>query len=140
LESIVLSQRPRSGSTAAGLRRALVALTLTFSLTLGLGLLAATDASAAAEPKYSSARKLGRGAANISLGVMALPRQIYLTTRERGPFMGVTWGLVKGVGWTVTTELVGLWEIVTVPFQMPRGWKPVIQPEFPWQGFEYEGD
>ncbi|MCA9505902.1 MAG: exosortase system-associated protein, TIGR04073 family [Spirochaetaceae bacterium] len=88
-----------------------------------------------AAAKDSSARKLGRGASNVALGVAALPREIYWTTRERGPFLGATWGFAKGVAWTAITEVVGVWEVVTCPFQMPRDWKPIIDPEFPWQGF-----
>lgn len=135
MESIAPSPVPRTRSHAASLRRAPLVLSLVLSFCFGLSMLGATEASAAGEPQYSSARKLGRGAANLGLGVIALPRTVYHTTRERGPFMGVTWGLVKGLGLVVTTELVGVWEVVTVPFQMPRDWKPVIDPEFPWQGF-----
>ena len=91
---------------------------------------------AMADDHYSSARKLGRGAANVSLGILALPGEIVDTTREKGPFVGATWGLVKGVGMTVVTELVGVWEIVTCPFQFPPDWKPIISPEFPWQRFD----
>jgi putative exosortase-associated protein (TIGR04073 family) len=89
-----------------------------------------------AETKYSSARKLGRGVANLSTGVLALPGEIVDTTREKGPFVGATWGVVKGVGMTVVTEVIGLWEIVTCPFQFPPDWKPIISPEFPWQHFD----
>jgi putative exosortase-associated protein (TIGR04073 family) len=91
-----------------------------------------------AAARDSSARKLGRGAANLSLGVLALPGEIVETTRERGPFLGATWGLAKGVGMTVVTELVCLWEIVSCPFEFPPDWKPILSPEFPWQHFQAE--
>jgi putative exosortase-associated protein (TIGR04073 family) len=91
-----------------------------------------------AAARDSSARKVGRGAANLTLGVLALPGEIVSTTRESGPFVGATWGFAKGVGMLVATELVGVWEIVTSPFETPPGFKPIIKPEFPWGHF-YEG-
>jgi putative exosortase-associated protein (TIGR04073 family) len=96
----------------------------------------AIPSSAAA--RDSSARKVGRGAANLTLGILALPGEIVSTTRESGPFVGATWGFAKGVGMLVATELVGVWEIVTSPFETPPGFKPIIKPEFPWGHF-YEG-
>ena len=98
-----------------------------------LGMLLAGPASA---QKDSAARKLGRGMSNVTLGVLALPREVYHTTREDGPFIGITWGTVKGVFWTVSTELVGVWETLTCPFEMPADRKPILAPEFPWQGFD----
>ena len=103
---------------------------------IGLLLCLAIALPGAAEAKDSSARKLGRGFANLGLGVLALPGEIVETTRDKGPFMGATWGLVKGVGMMVATELVGVWEIVTCPFQFPPDWKPILSPEFPWQHFQ----
>ena len=81
------------------------------------------------------ARKLGRGFANLSLGVMAIPGHMADTTRESGPFMGATWGLAKGVTMMAVTEVVGVWEIVTAPFAVPPDFVPILDPEFPWQHF-----
>lgn len=81
------------------------------------------------------ARKLGRGAANLGLGVFAIPSEIIDTTRRSGPALGVTWGLVKGSGIMVATEIVGLWEIMTCPFATPPDYRPILDPEFPWQRF-----
>ena len=61
-------------------------------LALGLVLLGPSVAGA----RDSSARKLGRGVSNIGLGVLAIPGQIVRTTRDRGPFIGATWGFAKG--------------------------------------------
>ena len=91
-----------------------------------------------AAARDSAARKVGRGAANLTLGVLVLPGAIVQTTRTSGPFVGATWGFVKGVGMLVATELVGLWEIVTCPFETPPGFKPILKPEYPW-GYFYEG-
>lgn len=88
----------------------------------------------------SPARKLGRGAANLSLGVLAIPDVIIETSRERGPAIGVTWGLVKGTGVMLATEVVGLFEIMTCPFATPPDYRQILDPEFPWQRFTNEGD
>jgi putative exosortase-associated protein (TIGR04073 family) len=85
--------------------------------------------------KDSSARKLGRGFANVTLGVAAIPGEIMETTREKGPALGATWGFTKGVGMMVATELVGVWEVLTCPFEFPPGFKPILTPEYPWQYF-----
>lgn len=98
----------------------------------------AVAAPSTSEARDSAARKLGRGTANLTLGVLALPGEIVQTTRERGPFVGATWGFVKGVGMTVAHEVVGLWEVLTCPFETPPDFKPILAPEFPW-GYFYEG-
>ena len=103
---------------------------------LDLAFLLITPGLAAA--RDSAARKVGRGAANLTLGVLALPGEIVQTTRDSGPFVGATWGLVKGVAMTVATEVVGLWEVLTCPFETPPGFKPILKPEYPW-GYFFEG-
>lgn len=97
----------------------------------------AMAAPGSADARDSSARKIGRGAANLTLGVLALPGEIVQTTRERGPFVGATWGFVKGVGMMVAHEVVGVFEILTCPFETPPGFKPILAPEYPW-GYFYE--
>lgn len=84
----------------------------------------------------SSPRKLGRGLANLTTGVIVLPAKVIETTRAHGPFVGATWGLVKGFGWVVMTETIGLFEFVTCPFETPPDFKPILQPEFPWGHYQ----
>ena len=92
-----------------------------------------------ASARDTAARKLGRGVANLSLGVLAIPGEIVETTRENGPFVGATWGFTKGVGMLVASEVVGLWEVLTCPFETPPRFEPILEPEFPW-GYFYESD
>jgi len=106
---------------------------MTMILVLALGLCLLVPGSAAA--RDTAARKLGRGVSNIGLGVLAIPGQIVQTTRDSGPFVGATWGFVKGVGFTVATEVIGVFELLTCPFETPPDFKPIIKPEFPWQYF-----
>ena len=105
-----------------------------FALTLCL--VAATPAAAV---EHTPARKLGRSLSNISLGVLAIPGQISETTRDHGPFIGATWGLAKGVGYMTATEVIGVFELFTAPFETPPNFEPILKPEFPWQYFTEEG-
>lgn len=95
-------------------------------------------APAASSAQHSPARKLGRGLANVSLGFMAIPSTIIHTTRDNGPAVGATWGLIKGTGLMVATEFVGLFEFLTAPFETPPDYAPILDPEFPWQRFARE--
>lgn len=99
--------------------------------TLVVALLAAGPALADSSP-----RKLGRGLANLTTGIIVLPAKVIETTRDHGPFVGATWGLVKGLGWVVATETIGVFEFLTCPFETPPDFKPILQPEFPWGHYQ----
>lgn len=102
---------------------------------LGLGMLLLSG-PALAQSQYTSARKVGRGFSNLTLGVLAIPGQMVQESDRRGAAIGVPLGFGKGLGWFVATELVGVWEILTSPFEFPAGFRPILEPEFPWQYFE----
>ena len=94
-------------------------------------------AAAPAEAKrYDAARKFGRGLAGMTTCFLELPGNIVKTSRERGVGWGVTLGFVEGLGRLVVRPLVGVYEFVTAPFPVPAGYKPILQPEFPWGYFE----
>lgn len=99
-----------------------------------LGLMLLFDAGTSAA--NSSPRKLGRGLANLTTGIIVLPAKVIETTRAHGPFVGATWGVAKGFGWVVATEAVGLFEFMTCPFETPPDWKPILEPEFPWGHYQ----
>ena len=98
---------------------------------------ASVPGSALAGGGGTPAKKLGRGAVNLTLGVLALPGQVVQTTREQGVFLGLTWGVVKGIGWTVVTETVGLWEVLTCPFETPPEFVAILDPVYPWEHFTH---
>jgi putative exosortase-associated protein (TIGR04073 family) len=104
---------------------------MALGLVLAAMLLAAGSAAADSSP-----RKLGRGLANMTLGVIVVPAKVIETTRAQGPFLGVTWGLAKGLGWMVATEAVGVFEFLTCPFETPPDFKPILDPEFPWGHYQ----
>ena len=100
---------------------------------LVIGLLSPVAASAT---EYTPARKVGRGFSNTLLGIFAIPGYMAKETKERGPAVGLPIGFGMGIGWMVATELVGVWEILTCPFEFPKGFRPIIEPEFPWEHFD----
>lgn len=120
-------------SQTRGARRAPALRPLALSLLAALVVALAVPTPATA--RDSAARKLGRSVSNMTLGVLAIPGQIKDTTEESGPFVGATWGLVKGVGYMAATEVVGVFEFLTCPFETPPGYKPILKPEFPWEYF-----
>ena len=93
-------------------------------------------APSAAEPEGSAARKAGRGLAAITCGFLEVPGNIVRMTRERGPGWGFTLGFAEGLGRLVVRELVGVYELVSSPFEVPEGYVPIIEPEFPWDYFD----
>jgi putative exosortase-associated protein (TIGR04073 family) len=83
----------------------------------------------------SAARKVGRGLAGMTCGFLEVPGNIVEVTRERGAGWGFTLGFVQGLGMIVVRELVGVYEFVSAPIELPSGFEPIIQPEFPWDYF-----
>jgi putative exosortase-associated protein (TIGR04073 family) len=105
---------------------------LAAALALSLGTLALAPAAQAQSP----AHKFGRGASNLALGIMELPAQMIDEGRRRGPLWAMSLGFAKGVGGFVTRELVGVYELVTFPAPVPRGYRPILAPDYPWELFD----
>ncbi len=74
--------------------------------------------------------KLGRGVANTLTGWVELPKNIYNTSVEDNAFSGLTLGLAKGAGMTIVRTGAGIYEIVTFPFPVPQGYRPILEPEY----------
>jgi putative exosortase-associated protein (TIGR04073 family) len=112
----------RSHRTAKWLAAACIGAAL-----LGLSSSAAAD---------TAARKAGRGLAAITTAFLEVPGNMVVETRRHGPAYGMPLGFVKGLGGIVVRELVGVYELVTAPIAAPAGYRPLIQPEFPWDYFD----
>lgn|SRR5574337_968376 len=81
-----------------------------------------------------AAQKAVRGLANTGLGVVAeVPRTIYYDTREDGPLYGLTVGVLEGLSWGIARALTGVYEVVTFPFPIPEGYRPIYQPQYPFE-------
>jgi putative exosortase-associated protein (TIGR04073 family) len=95
-------------------------------------LLAGSAGDAAAQ---SAARKVGRGLAGMTTAFLEVPGNMVQETNERGAAEGIPLGFVKGLGMIVVRTLVGVYEFVSAPFPAPAGYRPIIEPEFPWDYF-----
>lgn len=126
----MLSHTHAFDRSAALLRRA--ACLVAFALALpALALPAAAEERTAAD-------KFGRGLAGITLGFMEVPGNIVQETRTNGALSGWTVGLSVGLGKLVVRTVVGVFDLVTAPFEVPAGFVSVIEPEFPWEYFQAE--
>ena len=85
---------------------------------------------------HNALRKLGRGCSNVLFGIVEVPNQFTKATSEHGGAAGVTYGIGKGLVRWVAREFVGVYEIVTFTVPVPRGYKPVMRPEFPNEDYE----
>jgi len=101
----------------------------------GLAVLACILAFTSPAGAQTAARKFGRGLADMTTGVLELPGNTVVEAKKHGA-AGVPIGVAKGLGMIVSRELVGAYEVVSAPFPVPPGFRPPIQPEFPWSYFE----
>jgi putative exosortase-associated protein (TIGR04073 family) len=85
---------------------------------------------------HNPVRKLGRGFANLLFGVVEVPNQYTKAVAEHGGAAGVTYGVPKGFVRWIQREFVGVYEVLTFPVPFPRGYKPVMKPEFPNEEYE----
>jgi putative exosortase-associated protein (TIGR04073 family) len=89
--------------------------------------------------EYTAARKAGRGLAAMTTGFLEIPGNMVAESRKHGAGAGIPLGFVFGIGQLVVRELVGVYEFLSAPFEAPAGFKPIIEPEFPWDYFEESG-
>jgi len=100
----------------------------------GLGLVVAFGAASEAQAQ-TAARKFGRGLAGMTTSFLEFPGNIVAETKKSGA-IGVPIGFAKGLGMIVTRTLVGVYEFVSAPFPLPSGFRPILEPEYPWGYFE----
>jgi len=91
---------------------------------------------ASAANAQTAARKFGRGLAGMTTSWLEVPGNMVDQTRKRGAAEGVPLGFAIGLGMIVPRTLVGVYEFVSAPFPAPPGYRPILQPEFPWSYFE----
>ena len=74
--------------------------------------------------------KLGRGFVNLVTGWVEIPKRINETSQQQGTAAGLTWGLLRGLGYGFVRTAAGAYEVLTFPFPAPPNYTPVIQPEY----------
>jgi putative exosortase-associated protein (TIGR04073 family) len=96
-------------------------------------------ALASAADAQSAGRKFGRGLAAMTTAFLEVPGNMVAQSNRRGPAEGIPVGFAIGCGMIVPRVLVGVYEFVSAPFPAPAGYRPILQPEFPWDYFEERG-
>jgi putative exosortase-associated protein (TIGR04073 family) len=96
-------------------------------------LLSTGSAYAESERSYLSGvgSKLGQGLANTATGFIEIPKNIINISHEQNVFVGVTWGLLRGVMQTVSRTTVGAAELITAPIPS----SDFITPPYVWNRF-----
>lgn len=79
--------------------------------------------------------KLGRGVTNVVTSIAELPKQTYITVRDRGT-VGYVIGPLKGIGMTLYRGVVGSVEAIFFMVPQPGYYDPMVEPEYVWQGWE----
>lgn len=83
--------------------------------------------------------KLLRGVVNAATGWVEIPKQMSLVWQESGAGPGMSWGLIKGIGFAVARSVVGGYEIATFPMPIPDGYRPIMQPEYVFSDMQLGG-
>lgn len=79
--------------------------------------------------------KLVRGVANVATAIVEVPKQSYLTVRDRGG-VGYVVGPLKGVGMAFYRLFAGVTETVFFAVPQPGYYDSMIEPEYVWDGWE----
>jgi len=84
----------------------------------------------------TASRKVLRGLAGMTTAFLEVPGNMYAETERRGPAAGLPLGFALGCGMIVPRVLVSVYEFLSAPFPAPGGYRPILEPEFPWGYFE----
>jgi len=76
-------------------------------------------------------KKLGRGIANVVTCPFEILYRIGEVNEESGPLAAFTWGVLDGFWRMGVRAVAGVYEVVTFPLPVPKGYRPVVDdPEF----------
>ena len=86
-------------------------------------------------PSHADAilRKLGRGIANVATCPAELIRVPTLVGREDGYLAAMTVGILQGAWQMLMRGGAGIVEVATFYAEIPKGYAPLVRPEFVWQ-------
>jgi len=79
--------------------------------------------------------KLSRGVVNIISAPLEIAKQIdkewkNQTDKTKKVSLGLFGGFFKGITYTVGRMGSGVWDVVTCPFQLPKGYEPLMKPDY----------
>ena len=84
-----------------------------------------------AMPCYAEANplhKLGRGIVNLATSWIEVPKAIHEESKASNPFIGLTYGAIKGAGECVIRTGAAAYDAGT--FILPKYDKPLLKPEY----------
>ena len=87
----------------------------------------------AVERPNPNLHKLGRGLANTLTGLGEIPRVANQVWHDEGPVVASSVGLVKGTWRALWRTGAGFYEVATFWLEAPKGYVPLIEPEFVYQ-------
>lgn len=96
--------------------------------------LSGSSAAWAAESQSYGARlvtKASHGFANMTGGFVEIPKNVTNLSQEHNIFVGMTWGLLRGVGHTVGRTVLGVGEFLTAPIPTDD----FVTPGYIWERF-----
>ncbi len=79
--------------------------------------------------------KLARGVTNAVTSIVELPKQSYLSARDKGA-VGYVIGPLKGLGMTLYRAFSGITETVFFMVPQPGYYDSMVDPDFVWKGWE----
>ena len=79
--------------------------------------------------------KLVRGVTNLTTSIAEIPKQSYLTIRDRGN-VGYVVGPIKGLGMAMYRAIIGATETVFFMVPQPGYYDRIIDPEYVWEGWD----
>ena len=85
---------------------------------------------ASASYAQNMGKKLSRGVVNIATGWVELPKNVYGIAIEHDFVSGLILGLPKGCLMTIVRTGIGVYDTLTFPFPIPKGYKSLLEPEF----------
>ena len=75
--------------------------------------------------------KLTQGLFNTATGFIEIPKNVVNISHDENIFVGLTWGVLRGVAHTVGRTVVGVAELITAPIPTD----PYITPPYVWDRF-----
>lgn len=100
-----------------------------YLLALGVAVFVLTGlVSSALAEEDNAFTKFGRGMANIVISPGEFYTQPVLLSKNNASSTSIFGGLLKGAAMFVAREAVGVYEVLTFPFPLPKGYRPIIEP------------
>ncbi len=86
-----------------------------------------TLGAAASASSDDAIQKFSRGLCNIVTCPFEIIEQSKRVKASDGSCAGMTYGLLRGIAMTGVRALVGVYEVITFPIPVPKGYQPILR-------------